>query len=83
MRLLYFAWLRAKIGIAEERPDLPAEVNTVAALLDWLKRRGPGFAEAFKDTTIVRVAVNQEYVGWDHPVKPGDEVAFFPPVTGG
>ena len=83
MKLLYLAWLRAKIGIAEERVDLPAGVDTVAALLDWLRRRGPGFAEALKDTKIVRVAVNQEYVGWDHPVKPGDEVALFPPVTGG
>jgi sulfur-carrier protein len=83
MKLLYFAWLRAKIGIAEESVDPPAEVATVAALLDWLKRRGPGFAEALKDTRIVRVAVNQEYVGWDHPLRPGDEVALFPPVTGG
>ncbi len=83
MKLLYFAWLRAKIGIAEERIEPPAGVDTVAALLDWLRRRGPGFAEALKDTKIVRVAVNQEYVGWDHPVRPGDEVALFPPVTGG
>ena len=83
MKLLYFAWLRAKIGIAEERVDPPPGVVTVAALLDWLKARGPGFADALKDTKIVRVAVNQEYVGWDHPVRPGDEVALFPPVTGG
>ncbi len=83
MKLLYFAWLRAKIGIAEERVDPPEGVATVAALLDWLRTRGPGFAEALKDTKIVRVAVNQHYVGWDHPVRPGDEVALFPPVTGG
>jgi sulfur-carrier protein len=83
MKLLYFAWLRAKIGIAEERVDPPPEVTTVAALLEWLKRRGPGFAEALKDTRIVRVAVNHEYVASDHPLRPGDEVALFPPVTGG
>ncbi|HXY98394.1 MAG TPA: molybdopterin converting factor subunit 1 [Stellaceae bacterium] len=83
MKLLYFAWLRTKIGIAEERVDPPAGVATVAALLDWLRTRGPGFAEALKDVKIVRVAVNQEYVGWEHPVRPGDEVALFPPVTGG
>jgi molybdopterin synthase sulfur carrier subunit len=83
MKLLYFAWLRAKIGTAEERVDPPASVSTVAGLLDWLKSRGPGFADALADTRIVRVAVNQEYVGWDHPLKPGDEVALFPPVTGG
>jgi sulfur-carrier protein len=83
MKLLYFAWLRARIGIAEERIEPPPEVATVAALLDWLKTRGPGFAEALRDTRIVRVAVNQEYVGWDHQLRPGDEVALFPPVTGG
>ena len=83
MRLLYFAWIRAKIGTAEERVDPPASVSTVAGLLDWLKSRGPGFADALADGRIVRVAVNQEYVGWNHPLKPGDEVALFPPVTGG
>jgi molybdopterin synthase sulfur carrier subunit len=83
MKLLYFAWLRVRIGKAEERVELPAGVTTVAALLEWLKSRGPGFAEALKDTRILRVAVNQEYVGWSHPIGPGDEVALFPPVTGG
>ena len=83
MKLLYFAWLRARIGTAEERVEPPAGVTTVAALLDWLKGRGPGFAEALKDPRVVRVAVNQRYVAGDHPVKPGDEVALFPPVTGG
>ena len=83
MKLLYFAWLRTKIGQAEETVEPPAGVATVAALLDWLRTRGPGFAEALKDQKVVRVAVNQEYVGRDHPLRPGDEVALFPPVTGG
>jgi molybdopterin synthase sulfur carrier subunit len=83
MRLLYFAWLRTKIGKAEETIEPPAEIATVAALIDWLKARGPGFAEALKSAKLVRVAVNREYVGWDHPVRPSDEVALFPPVTGG
>jgi sulfur-carrier protein len=83
MKLLYFAWLRARIGTAEERIEPPSEVATVAELLAWLKTRGPQFAEALKDLTVVRVAVNQEYVAPDHPVRPGDEVALFPPVTGG
>ena len=83
MKLLYFAWLRAKIGTAEETVELPAGVATVGALLEWLKRRGPRFADALKDASVVRVAVNQDYVPWDHPVRPGDEVALFPPVTGG
>ncbi len=83
MKLLYFAWLRAKIGTSEEMVDLPAEVTTVGNLLEWLKRRGPRFADALSDASVVRVAVNQDYVPWDHPVRPGDEVALFPPVTGG
>jgi len=83
MRLLYFAWLRAKIGFSEEEVDPPAEVVTVSALLDWLRRRGPNFADALKETAVIRVAVNQEYVPPNHPVRPGDEVALFPPVTGG
>ncbi len=83
MKLLYFAWLKAKTGVAEEEVDPPAEVTTVGDLLGWLKGRGPGYAEALADLQIVRVAVNQEYADPDHPVGPGDEVALFPPVTGG
>ena len=59
------------------------EAATIGALVDWLRTRGPGYAEAFKDTRAIRYAVNQEYVEADHPVVEGDEVAFFPPVTGG
>ena len=83
MRLLYFAWLRQRIGTAEEVVEPPAGVRTVAALIEWLKTRGPNFAEALKTQKLVRVAVNKEYVGWAHPLAPGDEVALFPPVTGG
>ncbi len=83
MNLLYFAWLKTRIGINEERISPPAEVRTVGALLDWLALRGPGYAAALADRRVVRVAVNQEYVGLDHPVGPDDEVALFPPVTGG
>jgi sulfur-carrier protein len=83
MKILYFAWLRAKIGIAEERVEPPAGVTDVAGLLRWLQGRGPGFAEALKDLSVVRVAVNQEYVAPSHPVRKGDEIALFPPVTGG
>jgi len=83
MKLLYFAWLRTRIGTAEETLDPPASVRTVAALVEWLATRGPGFAEALKNRKLVRVAVNKEYVGGDHPLQPGDEVALFPPVTGG
>jgi molybdopterin synthase sulfur carrier subunit len=83
MRLLYFAWLRTRIGTAEETVEPPAGVATVAALIEWLKSRGPGFADALKNQRLVRVAVNKVYVGYDHPLRPGDEVGLFPPVTGG
>ena len=83
MTLLYFAWLRARIGRGGEEMALPPGVRDVAALLDWLRARGGGYGEALADLSIVRVAVNQEYVGRDHPIRDGDEVALFPPVTGG
>ncbi len=83
MKLLYFAWLRSKIGTGSEELAPPAEVSDVATLLDWLKGRGDGYADALADLALVRVAVNQEYVGLDHPVRASDEVALFPPVTGG
>ena len=83
MKLLYFAWLRTKIGKAEEMIDAPGSITTVAALVDWLRARGPNYDDALKNPKLVRVAVNREYVGVEHKIKPGDEVAFFPPVTGG
>jgi molybdopterin synthase sulfur carrier subunit len=83
MKLLYFAWIRTKIGIAEETVSPPDGVASVAALLDWLKGRGPGYADALANLKVVRVAVNQEYVPSSYPEAAGDEVALFPPVTGG
>ena len=83
MKLLYFAWIRAKIGMAEEHVTLPPEVLNVGQLLDWLASRGANYAAALKERSVVKVAVNQEYVAADHALRPGDEVALFPPVTGG
>lgn len=83
MKLLYFAWLRARVGCAEEEVALPPQVHDVAGLLDWLRGRGGGHAEALRDLRVVRVAINHDYVGLGHPVREGDEVAIFPPVTGG
>jgi molybdopterin synthase sulfur carrier subunit len=83
VKLLYFAWLRARIGCAEEEVELPAGVQDVAGLLGWLQSRGGRYAEALQNLSVVRVAVNKEYVGCEHPLREGDEVAIFPPVTGG
>jgi len=83
VKLLYFAWLKTKTGVAEEDVTPPPEVTTVAELLDWLRGRSPGHAEALADLSALKVAVNQEYAQAGDPVGPGDEVALFPPVTGG
>ncbi len=83
MKLLYFAWLKTRTGVAEEDVTPPPEVATVAELLAWLQTRGPGYAEALADLSALRVAVNQEYAVPSDPVGPSDEVALFPPVTGG
>ncbi len=82
LRILYFAWLRERVGTAEEQVALPEGVATVAALIAWQRSRGEKFAAAFASRTI-RCAVNQSFAGLDAPVAPGDEIAFFPPVTGG
>ncbi len=83
MKLLYFAWLRTRLGHGEESVAPPASVTTVAELIEWLKGRGPAYQAALADLSKLRVAVNQDYVGLEHPVRAGDEVALFPPVTGG
>ncbi len=83
MKLIYFAWLRTRIGLGEEHIALPDGVHDVAALIDWLKTRGPGYEAALADASVIRVAVNQDYVKPDHVLAAGDEVALFPPVTGG
>lgn len=83
LKVLYFAWLREKAGVGEEEVAPPDEIADVADLIAWLKARGGKPAAALADLRAVRVAVNHEHVAFDHPLKPGDEVAFFPPVTGG
>jgi molybdopterin converting factor subunit 1 len=83
MRIVYFAWLRERVGRAEEDVAPPASVADVRSLIAWLKTRSDGHARAFAELGQVRCAVNQEYARLDHPVAAEDEVAFFPPVTGG
>ena len=83
MRLRYFAWLRSRIGCGAEELKLPEGVATVADLVEWLKSRGPNYAAALARPETVRVAVNHDYVGPGHRLADADEVALFPPVTGG
>lgn len=83
MTLLYFAWVRQKLGTGEERISLPPDVRTIADLAEFLRQRGGAFADVFGDASGLRAAVNQEHVKWDTTVASDDEVAFFPPVTGG
>lgn len=83
MEVLYFAWVRDRVGTAREQVDPPESVNTVGDLVRWLASRSSGHAAAFRDCELLRAAVNQEHVPFGHPIAAGDEVAFFPPMTGG
>ncbi len=83
MRLLYFAWVKEKTGIAAEDVDVPGSVSTVAELIAWLKTRGPEFAHAFERAEVIRTAVDQTHARHDAKIAGAREIAFFPPVTGG
>jgi molybdopterin synthase sulfur carrier subunit len=83
LRVLYFAWLRERAGRAEETLPLPPGVATVGELAAWLRARDVAGAAAFADLGSVRAAVNQTFAPPATPLSDGDEVAFFPPVTGG
>ena len=83
MRLLYFAWLRERIGLPEERVEPPAGTANVSDLVAWLRSRGPGYVAALADTARVRCAVNQVFATPETAIADGDEIAFFPPITGG
>ena len=81
--LLYFAWVRERIGLDGETLPCPAGVATVADMLDWLSARSPAHTAALADRSAIRVAVDQVFAGPGTPVTAGCEVAIFPPVTGG
>jgi molybdopterin synthase sulfur carrier subunit len=83
MKLVYFAWVRERVGQAEETIDLPAEVGTVAELVSWLKTRGEGYVHAFENERVIRAAIDQVHVRPETPLAGAREVAFFPPMTGG
>ncbi|WP_254073050.1 molybdopterin converting factor subunit 1 [Acidisphaera sp. S103] len=83
LTVLYFAWLRERVGSGQEELCVPDGVDTVGELVDYLVTLGPRYANAFANRRTVRCAVNQEFAGPDAVIRAGDEVAFFPPVTGG
>lgn len=83
VNLRYFAYVRERIGIAEETLALPDGVRTLTDLLDHLSRRGATYAAALGDRVALRAAINHDHAPFDTVLKNGDEVALFPPVTGG
>ena len=83
VKLVYFAWVREKIGKGEETIGLPSPKTTVGDLIGHLKSLGPEYDAAFEHEHVIRAAINQEYAEHDELVNDGDEVALFPPMTGG
>ena len=83
VRLLYFAWVRERIGVAQETVELPAGLETVADVVGWLKGRGENYAAAFEKQATVRAAIDQSHVPHTAAIAGAREIAFFPPVTGG
>lgn len=81
--LLYFARLREAFGLPSEQANLPPGVTDIQSLTEWLRQRGGTWQEELAQNRPVRVAVNQDIATPDTEVHDGDEVAFFPPVTGG
>ncbi len=83
VRLVYFAWVRDRIGKPEEMRDIPDEVETVADLMRWLKAQGEEYEYAFENETIIRAAIDKVHASGQTPVASAREIAFFPPMTGG
>jgi sulfur-carrier protein len=83
MKLKYFAWVRERIGTAEETIEPPADVRTVDELIAWLSGRGEGYAYAFEKPKVIRAAIDHAHVRPDATIAGAREIAFFPPMTGG
>lgn len=83
MKLLYFAWVRERVGKAEETVDLPPQIATVDELMAWLAGRGEEYAHAFANRKVIRAAIDRTHVKPDAGIGGAREIAFFPPMTGG
>jgi molybdopterin synthase sulfur carrier subunit len=83
MKLRYFAWVRERIGKAEEDVDPPPGVATVDDLIVWLRGRGEEYAYAFENGRVIRAAIDRAHARHDAPIVGASEIAFFPPMTGG
>jgi molybdopterin synthase sulfur carrier subunit len=83
VKLVYFAWVRERVGKPEEEIELPAAVKTVGDLVDWLTRRGEEYAHAFENPKVIRAAIDHTHVKTDATIAGAREIAFFPPMTGG
>jgi molybdopterin synthase sulfur carrier subunit len=83
MKVLYFAWVRERVGKAEEVVEPPAAVRTVGELIQWLKDRGDEYANAFAKPSVIRAAIDHVHVKADAAIAGAREIAFFPPMTGG
>ena len=83
MKLLYFAWVRERVGKAEEQVDPPAGVATIGELVAWLAQRDEQYAYAFENAKVIRAAVDHRHVRSDAVIAGASEIAFFPPMTGG
>ena len=83
MKILYFAWIRERVGKAEEEIELPASVQTVGDLVQWLGGRGEQYAHAFENRQVVRAAIDRIHVRPEAKIAGAREIALFPPMTGG
>ena len=83
LKLVYFAWVRERVGVPEETVAIPDTVLTIADLARWLKTRDEGYAAAFADADVVRAAIDHEHVKPEAKIAGAREIAFFPPMTGG
>jgi molybdopterin synthase sulfur carrier subunit len=83
MKLIYFAWVRERVGKTDEDVVLPEGIATVVDLVRWLKTRGEEYAYAFENEAVVRAAINHVHVKPDATIEGAREIAFFPPMTGG